>query len=200
MRHNRVGTIVAELAPGQSMGRRRRAGRRLLCLAGMQGLLAVPFLAWMAGPVSVLATAASESVGLAGSPHLPEVAGKRVEGSTQPLPEMVPPAEASHRFESAGTAWFAYRDARTGELVVPPPQVIERLGAASRLAREPVDAVLVERRLPNGAVEIDLPEELASPLYGWFDEHGELRTGHVPPPRLLGGSDGAGAGERRDGR
>jgi hypothetical protein len=115
---------------------------------------------------------------------------RRVEASaeaSQPLPETAPPNEpaAESRFSNlaARSGWFAYRDPRTGELVVPPPQVLlEREGAEREASRaRAARALLVERRLPNGAVEIELPDELLTTIYAWIDEHGELRTGDRPP-------------------
>jgi hypothetical protein len=92
------------------------------------------------------------------------------------------PAAAGWTSPALAEGWLAVRDPRTGELVALAPGELDHLDAERRGSSARAAWVPVERTLPNGAVEIELPEWVASPLYGWIDERGMLRTGHTPPP------------------
>jgi hypothetical protein len=97
----------------------------------------------------------------------------------QPQPEVAPlPATSLAASKSAG--WFAQHDPRTGELEAATEEV-PRQSLAARAAQRLYAGNWVERRLPNGAYEIELPPEVSTPLYGWVDGRGELHTGHEVP-------------------
>lgn len=177
MSSHRVTTTRPEHEPHDRAPSARVAGARLPWIDALAGLLPILLFVW---------TAATDS------------ANDGAAVPTHPRPEAAPaPAEALLA-ETAGAGWFGYRDARTGELTSVPPDLFERLAADGRRERASLSAAVVERRLQNGAIEIDLPLELSSPLYGWIDDHGVLQTGHAPP---FGADtkDGRSA-ERRGGR
>lgn len=109
--------------------------------------------------------------------------GTEVTSPARPLPAPGPtPAAAVWLVADHADGWVAVRDPRTGELVALAPGEQDRLDAGRLSSARAAAAVPVESRLPNGAVQIELPESLASPLYGWIDAQGALRTGHEPPP------------------
>jgi hypothetical protein len=111
----------------------------------------------------------------------------------RPVAPPEPEVSAGHAAPPVRAGWLAQRDPRTGELVAASPETFQRLAAAAESGARSPRRVFVERRLPNGAVQIELPESSAPALYGWLDERGELRMGHALP-------EGAAPPAREDGR
>jgi hypothetical protein len=125
-------------------------------------------------------------------------AAERVVLLESPVPEVAPPLEVARVAPASPAGWFAARD-RAGRLVALDAVAgLDAVDARSRAAaRAASSATWTERVLPNGAVEIELPEDLAGALYGWLDDDGVLHTGHAPPAATTSRSEKLGEGGGR---
>jgi hypothetical protein len=177
-----------------------RKAQRAVCAPPRAGIVSLLLSAacWLASSSETASVrAAAEKVDDQEQVGESSAGEERAVGAAQPRPEVVP-ARTDTLPVTSGGGWFGYREARTGELVVPPPELLERFAVSLKRERARASAAVLERRLPNGAIEIDLPVELSSPFYGWIDSDGVLHTGHAPPAGLA--TKDSRSGERRGGR